>query len=356
MPKARKIAVTGGGTAGHTLPGIAFLQAFRREWGAEGCFIGCAGGFVTRLVPACGERLEVFPGNPRSRQNFMGHLRAAVNIPRGVLAARAILRREKAQLVIGVGGYASFGACLAACSLDIPVVIYESNAELGMANHILEKLAALVCVAFGETGYGVTKPVEITGVPLSTVLSSGWRGVAPWRFLVLGGSEGSPLLNEEAPRLFAALKARGIAFTVRHLAGFGDPAAISARYAAAGIEASVESFIADMASVYNDVTFAITSAGIHTLAELSAAGIPSLIVPISGAARNHQFANASLYAARTGAKVIPEAEWNAGNAAAWLAEILNNPEALRTLHQDAASWVNQNAALAMVRACERLIR
>ena len=195
MPKARKIAVTGGGTAGHTLPGIAFLQAFRREWGAEGCFIGCAGGFETRLVPARGERLEVIPGYPWSRQNIMGQLRSAVNIPRGVLAARAILRREKTQLVIGAGGYASFGAVLAARSLDFPVVIYDSNAELGMANRILEKLAALVCVAFGETGYGVTKPVEITGVPLSTVLSSGWRGAAPWRFLVLGGSEGSPLLN-----------------------------------------------------------------------------------------------------------------------------------------------------------------
>jgi len=74
-----------------------------------------------------------------------------------------------------------------------------------------------------------------------------------------------------------------------------------------------------MASVYDDVTFAVTSAGIHTLAELSAAGISSLIVPLSGAARNHQFANAQLYAARTNAKVTPEAEWNAGNAAAWLA-------------------------------------
>ncbi|HEY4088838.1 MAG TPA: glycosyltransferase [Bryobacteraceae bacterium] len=356
MPEAIKIAVTGGGTAGHTLPGIAFLQAFRREWGAEGYFIGCAGGFETRLVSAGGERLELIPGGPWARQNAMGQLRAALNIPRGVLAARALLRREKTELLIGAGGYASFGACLAARSLQIPVVIYESNAELGMANRILEKFAALVCVAFGETGFGITKPVEITGVPLASLHPSTWRAAAPWRFLVLGGSEGSPPLNEEAPRLFAALKERGIGFSVRHIAGFGDLAAISAQYAAAGIDASVEGFTNDMASVYDGVTFAITSAGIHTLAELSAAGIPSLIVPLSGAARNHQFANASLYAARTGAKVIPETEWHAGNAAAWLAEMLNNPEALHTLHRDAASWVNRNAALAMVKACERLIQ
>ena len=356
MPKARKIAVTGGGTAGHTLPGIAFLKAFRREWGAEGYFIGCVDGFETRLVPAHSERLEIIPGFPWARQGAMGQLRAAVNIPRGVLAARTILRREKTQLVVGTGGYASFGACLAARSLHIPVVIYESNAELGMANRILEKLATLVCVAFGETAYGITKPVEVTGVPLSGVRPSTWRASAPWRFLVLGGSEGSPLLNEETPRLFAALKGRGIDFSVRHIAGFGDLAAIAARYAAAGVKASVEGFTSDMASVYDDVTFAITSAGIHTLAELSAAGIPSLIVPLSGAARNHQLANARLYAARTGAKVIAECEWNADSAAAWLADTLNNAAALHSLHGDSASWVNENAALAMVRACERLIR
>ncbi len=356
MPKARKIAVTGGGTAGHTLPGIAFLQTFRQEWGAEGCFIGCAGGFESRLVPARGERLELIPGYPWSRQSAMGQLRAVVNIPRGVLAARAILRREKTELVIGAGGYASFGACLAARSLGIPMVIYESNAELGTANRILEKIAALICVAFGETACGITKPVEITGVPLAAFPPSTWRAKAPWRFLVLGGSEGSPLLNQHAPRLFAALKARGIGFSVRHIAGLGDPAAISARYAAAGIEASVEGFTSDMTSMYDDVTFAITSAGVHTLAELSAAGIPSLIVPQSGAARTNQIANSSLYAARTGAKVIREAEWDAARAAAWLAEILSQPEALETLHRDAASWVNRNAALAMVRACERLIR
>jgi UDP-N-acetylglucosamine:LPS N-acetylglucosamine transferase len=105
----------------------------------------------------------------------MGQLRAALNIPRGVLAARAILRREKTQLVIGAGGYASFGGCLAARSLHIPVVIYESNAELGAANRILEKLAALVCVAFGEIGFGIAKPVEITGVPLAARHPATWR-------------------------------------------------------------------------------------------------------------------------------------------------------------------------------------
>ncbi len=356
MTRTRRIAVTGGGTAGHTLPGIAFLKAFRQQAGAEGYFIGCSGGFEARLVPAHGERLETIPGKPWARQNLFGKLRAAIQIPLGISAARALLRREKTQLVIGTGGYASFGACLAARSLNIPVVIYESNAQLGMANRILAKLATLVCVGFGETAGVVRKPVEVTGIPLAGAVRSKWRAERPFRFLVLGGSEGSPLLNEEAPRFFAALIGQGIEFTVRHIAGFGDLTTIEARYTAAGITATVESFAGDMAAVYDDATFALTAAGIHTLAELSAAGIPSLIVPLSGAARNHQLSNAHLYAARTGAKVIPEKEWNPGAAASWLAEILHNPEALQNLHRGAASWVNDNAALAMVQACERIIR
>ncbi|HVV45903.1 MAG TPA: glycosyltransferase, partial [Bryobacteraceae bacterium] len=68
----RRIAITGGGTAGHTLPGIAFLKAFRQEWGADGYFIGCAAGFETRLVPTHGERLQIIPGLPWARQNVMG--------------------------------------------------------------------------------------------------------------------------------------------------------------------------------------------------------------------------------------------------------------------------------------------
>jgi len=140
--------VTGGGTAGHILPAVEFLQTYRREFGADGCFIGCAAGLESRLVPANGERLEVIPGRPWARQGWMGRLRALACLPAAILAARRILRREKIQLAIGSGGYASFSTCVAAYTLGVPVVIHEANAEPGLANRIVARIAALICVGF----------------------------------------------------------------------------------------------------------------------------------------------------------------------------------------------------------------
>jgi UDP-N-acetylglucosamine--N-acetylmuramyl-(pentapeptide) pyrophosphoryl-undecaprenol N-acetylglucosamine transferase len=352
----RTIAVTGGGTAGHILPAVDFLRAYRQEFGAAGFFIGCASGLEGRLVPGRGERVELIPGLPWARQGLAGKLRAAACLPAGIVAARRILRREKVQLVIGAGGYAAFSACLAAHSLGIPMVIHEANAEPGLANRMAARFASLVCAGFAETAKRFRGAVEITGTPAGSIRRARHRDTPPWRFLVLGGSEGSPVLNREAPVLFGELRRRGMAFTVRHISGFGDPAPIATAYARAGVEARVDSFVDDMASVYDGATLAIASAGARSMAELSAAAIPAFLVPLPGAANDHQTANAAAYAARTGATVIPESQRDTGRLAARIEAIVANPPELDRLREGAAAWNNSDAALKVVRACEHLLR
>ena len=355
-PAERRIAVTGGGTAGHILPAVEFLRVYRQEFGASGFFIGCAAGLETRLVPAQGERLELIPGFPWARQGLAGRLRAVMCLRAGVLAARRILRRERAQLVIGAGGYASFSTCMAAYTLRIPVVIHEANAELGLANRLISEVAALVCVGFAETAKRVRGAVAITGIPIGSITSSHARDTPPWRFLVLGGSEGSPVLNSAAPALFGELRRRGMAFTVRHISGFGDAAAIARAYAAAGVQAEVDPFVDNMAAVYDGATLAIASGGAFTAAELSAAAIPSFLVPLPGAANDHQRANAAAYAARTGAAVVAESQWDRDGIATRIEAVLADPQELRMLREGAASWNNSDAALNVVRACERILQ
>jgi len=165
----------------------------------------------------------------------------------------------------------------------------------------------------------------VTGIPTGRIARSAPPGAPPWRFLVLGGSEGSPLLNRQAPRLFAELRRSGLAFSVWHIAGFGDTAAIAREYAAAGVVAQVDQFVDDIAAVYTGATLAIASAGARTLAELSAAGIPALLVPLPGSANDHQTANARLYAAHTGAGYVLESSWDA----AGLASRCDRPRAAR---------------------------
>jgi UDP-N-acetylglucosamine--N-acetylmuramyl-(pentapeptide) pyrophosphoryl-undecaprenol N-acetylglucosamine transferase len=337
------------------LPAVEFLGAYRREFGATGFFIGCAAGLESRLVPAHGERLEIIPGLPWARQGWMGRLRSVLCLPAGVLAARRLLRRERVQLVIGTGGYAAFSACVAAYTLGLPVVIHEANAEPGLANRLAARLAALVCVGFAETARRVRGPVEVTGIPAGSIARSPVRDTPPWRFLVLGGSEGSPVLNRAAPGLFGELHRRGVALSVRHISGFGDVPAIAGAYAAAGVTAQVDSFVDDMAAVYEGATLAIASAGARTVAELSAAAIPAVLVPLPGAANNHQTANAAAYAARTGASVILESQWDAVRLAERIEAILANPPELHSLREGAARWSNVDAALHVVRACERIL-
>ena len=149
-------------------------------------------------------------------------------------------------------------------------------------------------------------------------------------FVVLGGSEGSPLLNTEAPRLFSELRRRGLRFTVRHLTGFGDPAEVERIYANAGMEALVEGFLDDMRPVYANATFAIAAAGALTLAELSACGIPCLLVPTPGTARDHQMLNAQYYAERTGALTVPAGPWDTAILASRIEVVLQSAAVLKT--------------------------
>jgi UDP-N-acetylglucosamine--N-acetylmuramyl-(pentapeptide) pyrophosphoryl-undecaprenol N-acetylglucosamine transferase len=351
--KRRTIAVAGGGTAGHVLAALEFFDHYRREFAAEGCFIGCAGGMECRLVPPRGVRMETIPGLPWARQGWFGKLRAVACLPAAIRAARRILRREKTELVIGTGGYAAFSVCLAAITLRLPVAIHEANAEPGLANRILARFASLVCVGFGKSARHFSRPVLVTGVPGTRIRRPQRLVAPPWRFLVLGGSEGSPLLDRQAPLLFAELRRRGVAFSVRHLAGFGDRRAIEPAYAAAGVAAQVEGFVDDMEPVYADASLALASAGARTLAELSAARLPAFLVPLPGAARDHQTANGELYAAETGAVVLQQ-PWDCSAVASRIEKLLANPDEFRRLSDAAALWARPNAARDFVHACENL--
>jgi len=348
----RRIAVTGGGTAGHILPALDFLDTYCREFGAQGYFIGCAAGMESRLVPARGVRLEIIHGLPIARQDWHDKVRAGACLPSAIRAARRILLREKTELVIGAGGYASFSACVAAYTLGLPVVIHESNVEPGMTNRFLGRIAALICVGCEEAAAHFRGPVRVTGVPYGNVAQSPRPGAPPWRMLVLGGSEGSPLLNREAPLVAEELRRRGVVLAVRHLAGAGDLQAIARAYTESGIDAQVYGFVDDVAPLYEWASFAVASAGARTVAELSAAGIPALLVPLPGAARNHQRANARVYAARCGTL---DERWDWRSAAAYIEKVVAHTDEFERRAHRAAEYATPDAAREVVRACEDLM-
>jgi len=349
------VAVTGGGTAGHILAALEILAAYRKEFGCEGVFIGSDMGFEARLAPGSGERVELIAARPWARQSWRGQLRALAATVRAIAAARRILRREHTELVIGMGGYASVAPCLAAWTLGLRVAIHEANAVPGLANRVLVHVADLVCVDSEETACNFhSKRVTVTGTPSLLPPPALAPAGPPYRFIVLGGSEGSPWLNGHVPGLFAELRRAPIDFTVHHLTGMEAPGATQALYDALGVPAHVEGWVADMNRVYAGATLAIASPGARTLAELASAGIPSLLTPLPGIAHGHHDANGRLISEQAGARFVGEAEWNNEELAAWIAALLAAPDALRAMGERMRTRARSGAAEAIVREAEKL--
>jgi UDP-N-acetylglucosamine--N-acetylmuramyl-(pentapeptide) pyrophosphoryl-undecaprenol N-acetylglucosamine transferase len=324
-------------------------------------FIGCAGGFENQLVPARGFILKKVPGSPYARQGLLGKVRSIYELGRGFLRARRLLQEEGTRLVIGLGGYASAGAILAARSLGIATVVHEANASFGMANRLTSRLADLICMGWeGATAERRSVPVIFTGNPIFSEIGSPTATNrdenAPLRILVTGGSEGSPFLNKNVPPLLEQVAAQGVRLDVHHQTGGGNSAAVRERYAQSGITAQVDDFIGNMAAAYADADFAIASAGALTLAELSAAGIPSLILPTHAVAHGHQHVNAREYAERTGNIWITEQEWNQASLSARVATLLENSDALRNHSDRLRADARPEAAGKVVAACEDLMQ
>lgn len=357
----RRVAIAGGGTAGHVTTGLAMMEAYQLAFDdVEVYFIGCAGGFENQLVPARGFGLKKVPGSPYARQGFFGKVRSVVELARGFLRARQLLRKEGTRLVIGLGGYASAGAVLAARSLGIPTVVHEANASFGMANRLTSRMADLICLGWeGAQAGRRSVPVVFTGNPILAEIGARVARIrdphAPRRILVTGGSEGAPFLNERVPPLLARVAAEGMALDVMHQTGAGNSGRVRERYCVEGIQAEVTDFIDDMAAAYADAEFAIASAGALTLAELSAAGIPSLILPTRSVANDHQQANAAEYAERTGNIWILEKDWDEERLAARLTELLKNPEALWRQADWLRSHSDPAAAANVIAACEAMM-
>lgn len=357
-PERRRIAIAGGGTAGHVLAGVAISQAYRRIGGADTYLIGSATGFESWLAPARGEELALIRGTPYHRQSPLGKMSAIVNLGRGYRDARSLLQNRRTQLVIGVGGYPSMSVALAARSLDIPVVIHEANAAPGLANRLIGRFASHVCTGFAETVELFRDcPADCTGTPTGTPIGAGLRGspaVSPGNsILVMGGSEGSPFLNHVAPELFSAVRLPGL--RVRHLAGQRDIEPIRQAYRVAGVEARVDAFIENIEEAYADAQFVIATPGALTLAEIALCGLPSMLVPLRTAANDHQSLNARTFCKYSGAAWVAETEWNTPREAAWLTALLSDPPRMSQLRKRALACARPDAAEQVMRICETLL-
>src|SRR5262245_10460196 len=307
----RRIAIACGGTAGHVFPALAVADAYRRLVpGVALVFVGPGDGFEARLVPARGHRLALVRAAPLVQAGPLAGIGALLVTARGTLQARHVLRRERVDLVLGLGNYACAPAIVAARTLGLPAVLHEANVVPGLANRMLGRVVDHVLLGFATTAAAFAAPTTVTGTPITTEMNAAPRTApaAPFRIVVVGGSGGSRFLDEHVPDLVARLARGGHAVDVWHRAAPGTTVAVTDAYARAGVSATVMGFVDDMAATYAAADLAIVSAGAVTLAELAAAGVPALVVPLASAALVYQVANARAFGAATGARWTREGE------------------------------------------------
>ena len=292
-----RVMIAGGGTGGHVVPALAIGRELRAAHGAEVWFVGTARGIETRMVPEAGFRLELVRSGQLKNVSLSTRVRTMMDLPLGVLRCVSLMREFKPEVVVGVGGYASGPAMIAALLLRIPTLAYEPNAVPGMTNRLVGKHVSAAAVNFGQTAQ-YFRNAKVTGVPVRPQifeLPERPVGAAP-RLLVTAGSNGAQIFNETMPMIAVQLLADVPGLTIVHQTGARQLEATRAAYVKSGADASrwvVAAFLTDMPEQYAAADVVLARSG-STVAELCAAGKPSLLVPFAGAADDHQRKNAEV--------------------------------------------------------------
>lgn len=364
------IIIAGGGTGGHVFPGIAIAdEVRRRNPEAHVGFIGTTRGLEARLIPQSGYALHPITVSRLKGGGFFGKLKGLLRLPIAIFQSWRILRRHKPQVVIGVGGYASGPALLASWLTFRRTAIQEQNATPGLTNRWLGKIVKRVFTGFSHTSAFSAKKVLHTGNPIrhaiaarlaQKVTPSDPAALRVLRVLVFGGSQGATFLNEQVPPLLAAVSQQlgesGRRLEILHQTGERDLGPTGERYAALSLPAEVRPFIDDMPAAYGRADLAICRSGALTLAELTAVGLPSVLVPFPFAADDHQDANARVLERAGAAIVAPQKTWDAGELAGRIAELATDPAALAAMATAAASLGRPDAVMTIVDHLEALAR
>jgi len=293
------------------VPALAIGRELRDRHGADVRFVGTARGIETKLVPESGFPLELVRSGQLKNVGLTTRARTLLDLPLGIRQCVRLLREFRPQAVVGVGGYASGPAMFAAVLLRVPTLAYEPNAVPGLANRLVGKRVSAAAVNFAQTTRYFRNAV-VTGVPVRQEIfdiAPRPEGVPP-RLLVTAGSNGARVFNETMPLIVERLLAFVPGLSIVHQAGTRQLEETRAAFAASGADParwSVDAFLTDMPAQYAAADLVLARSG-STVAELAAAGKPSLLVPFAAAADDHQRKNAEVFAAAGAAVMMLQAD------------------------------------------------
>ncbi len=347
------VLIAAGGTGGHVYPALAAARELA-DRSVPVAWVGTRAGLEARVLPGTGIAVEWLAMTGLRGKGWTGWLGAPWRLAAATWAARRIIRRLAPRAVLGMGGYVAAPVGLAARMAGVPLVIHEQNAVAGLANRLLARWAARILTgfpdAFGERGEWVGNPVRaaVTALPPPETRLAEHRG--PLRLLILGGSQGALALNRRVPEAVAGLP-EALRPEILHQAGPATVETARAAYREAGVEAQVVEYIEAMDEAYGWADLVVARAGALTVAELSAAGLGAVLVPLPWATDDHQTANARHLADAGAADVLPQDDLEKGALAPLLARLLVDREALSRMAAAARTMARPDAARRVADAC-----
>ncbi|GJA06549.1 UDP-N-acetylglucosamine--N-acetylmuramyl-(pentapeptide) pyrophosphoryl-undecaprenol N-acetylglucosamine transferase [Aeromonas caviae] len=351
---SKTLLVMAGGTGGHVFPGLAVADRLKAQgWTIH--WLGTADRMEAELVPAHGYPISFIDIQGVRGNGIKRLLAAPYRVIKSVLQARQVLKTIQPDVVLGMGGFASGPGGVAAWLSGIPLLLHEQNAAAGLTNKLLARIARRVLMAFpgafapnARTAV-VGNPVrpEVVELPDPQLRSSS----DPLRLLVVGGSLGARVLNEQVP---PAVAAAGVPIEVRHQCGKGNGEAVAASYAGLGVEAEVSEFIKDMADAYAWADLVVCRAGALTVSEVAAAGVAAIFVPLPHAVDDHQTRNALTLVDGGAAEFLPQSELTPAALASRLSWLAGRRETLLNMAQAARRVAIIDAAERVADECKRL--
>jgi UDP-N-acetylglucosamine--N-acetylmuramyl-(pentapeptide) pyrophosphoryl-undecaprenol N-acetylglucosamine transferase len=337
--------LAGGGTGGHVIPALAIANELRDRFGAEIVFIGTARGMETQLVPQAGYKLELVKVGALKNVSAVTRAKTMLDLPRAVLHCAKFFRKFKPDVVVGVGGYASGPAMLAAALKGVPSVIFEPNYVPGFANRMAAKTAKAACVQFQDT-CRFFRNCTVTGVPVRKAFFEIKPRPADSTpsLLVFGGSQGARAINEAVVAALPVLRAKLPKPRIVHQTGPKELESVQQAYTQAGVAAEVCAFIDDMPRAFAEADLIVCRSGASTVAEILAAGKTAIFIPFPRAADDHQTKNAEAIANADGAVLMPESQLTPEKLASAIIALFTDRERLRQMSESAKQLSHTDAA------------
>jgi len=339
-----RVILAGGGTGGHVIPALAIARELQSRHAAECCFIGTSRGIETRLVPAAGFPLELIHVGALNQVSLATRIKTLLGLPLAVLSSLRIVRKFRPDVMIGVGGYASGPAMLAAALSRVPTVAFEPNVVPGFANRMVARFVSAAAVHFEETKK-YFRNCRVTGVPVRAEFFELPQGelATPPTVLVFGGSQGARAINQAMTGAMATLRGRIPGIKLLHQTGERDYDTTVAAYAKLRMPVEVFKFMDDMPAMFARADLTISRSGASTVAEIAAAGKPSVFVPFPKAADDHQRRNAEAMQKAGAAVMLEERDLTPAKLADTIAELLSNPVELKAMSLAAKGMAHPNA-------------